>query len=72
MTRDQLQVPDGQQGALVRAVRPGSPAEEAGLRPGDVIVGVGNQNVTSPSEATKAIGVGLGRQGSRGGASRAA
>jgi serine protease Do len=58
-TRDQLQVPDGQDGAVVRAVRPGSPAEEAGLRAGDVIVGVGNLNVSSPSEATKAIGSAL-------------
>jgi serine protease Do len=53
--RDQLQVPDGQNGVLIRAVRPGSPAESAGLRPGDVIVGVGNRNVTSPSDATKTI-----------------
>jgi len=58
-TRDQLQVPEGQDGAVVRAVRAGSPAEEAGLRPGDVIVGVGNLNVGSPSEATKAIGSAL-------------
>ena len=57
--RDQLQVPDGQDGAVVRSVRAGSPAEEAGLRPGDVIVGVGNQNVTSPTQASKAIGTAL-------------
>ncbi len=57
--RDQLQVPDGQKGAVVRAVQAGSPADEAGLRPGDVIVGVGNQDVSSPSEATKAIGSAL-------------
>jgi len=57
--RDQLQVPEGQNGVLIRAVRSGSPAEIAGLRPGDVIVGVGNQNVTSPSDAIKAIGSAL-------------
>jgi serine protease Do len=58
--RDQLSVPDGVNGAVVRAVRPGSPAEDAGLRPGDVIVGVGNQKIASPSDATKAIGAALG------------
>jgi serine protease Do len=58
--REQLEVPDGLEGAVVRNVRPGSPAEDAGLRPGDVIVGVGSQKVGSPSEATKAIGVALG------------
>ena len=57
--RDQLQVPNGQDGVMIRAVRPGSPAEEAGLRPGDIIVGIGNQRVTSPSDATKAIGSAL-------------
>jgi len=59
-TRDQLQVPEGMDGAVVRAVRPGSPAEQAGLQPGDVIVGVGNQKVASPSDATRAIAAALG------------
>jgi serine protease Do len=58
-TREQLQVPDGQEGAVIRNVRPGSPAEEAGLRAGDIIVGVGNQKVATPSDATKAIGTAL-------------
>jgi len=58
--RDQLQVPEGQDGVLIRGVRPGSPAEEAGLRPGDVIVGIGNHNVSTPSDATKAIAAALG------------
>ncbi len=53
--RDQLSVPDGTQGAVVRDVRPGSPAEAAGLQPGDVIVGVGSQKVSSPNEAVSAI-----------------
>jgi serine protease Do len=57
--RDQLQVPDGQNGALIREVRPGSPAADAGLRPGDIIVGVGSQKVGSPREAMKAIGSAL-------------
>ena len=52
---NQLEVPDGTKGAVVERVRPGSPAETAGLQPGDVIVGVGTQPVTSPGEAAKAL-----------------
>ena len=43
---------------------PGSPAEQAGLQAGDVIVGVGDKQVTSPSEAASAIRGA--EQGSRG------
>ena len=54
--REELDLPDGVAGALIRGIRPGSPAEQAGLRPGDIIVGVGNQKVTSPSEVNRAVG----------------
>jgi serine protease Do len=53
--RNQLDVPDGTKGAVVERVRPGSPAETAGLQPGDIIVGVNTQTVTSPGEAVKAL-----------------
>ena len=39
----------------MRNVEPGSPAEQAGLQAGDVIVGVGGKQVASPSEAASAI-----------------
>jgi serine protease Do len=53
--RGQLDVPDGTRGAVVRNVEPGSPADQAGLQAGDVIVGVGGKKVVSPSEAVSAI-----------------
>ena len=48
-------MPDGTKGAVVQGVQPGSPAEAAGLQPGDVIVGVGTHPVSSPAEAARAM-----------------
>jgi serine protease Do len=42
-------------GAVVEEVLPGSPAERAGLRKGDVAVAVGDQPVSSPAELTRRI-----------------
>jgi serine protease Do len=53
--RDQLDVTAKTKGAVVAEVKPGSPAEEAGIKQGDVIVGVGEHAVNSPEEAAKAI-----------------
>lgn len=53
--RSRLDLPDGTNGAVVQGVQPGSPAETAGLQPGDVIVGVGTHAVTSPAEAANAM-----------------
>ncbi len=53
--RSQLDVPEGTKGAVVSAVQPGSPAEAAGLQPGDVIVGVGTHPVDNPSDAVDAM-----------------
>ena len=53
--RDQLEVPNGTNGAVVREVQPGSPADAAGLQAGDVIVGVGDKQVDLPTQAATAI-----------------
>ncbi len=45
--RQQYRVPAGVDGVVVTAVRPGSPAEDAGLQPGVVILQVDGQQVTS-------------------------
>ncbi len=45
--RQQFRVPDNVDGVLVTGVRPGSPAQDAGLQPGVVILQVDGQNVTS-------------------------
>lgn len=42
-------------GALVTAVADGSPAEEAGMRPGDVILQVDRRDVDSPRSAAEAL-----------------
>ena len=44
---------DGEAGALVASVVPGSPAERAGLRPGDVIIGFAGEEVESPKSLTR-------------------
>ncbi|HEX7389510.1 MAG TPA: Do family serine endopeptidase, partial [Acidiphilium sp.] len=53
--RQQLGLPMSSNGALIAHVAPDSPADEAGLRSGDIIVGVGSTVVTDPNEAVTAI-----------------
>jgi serine protease Do len=53
--RDQLGVPAGTRGAVVAQVAPGSAADQAGLRQGDIVVGVGTRSVSSPDQAVNAI-----------------
>jgi serine protease Do len=53
--RDQLDVPAHTKGAVVAEVTPGTPAEHAGIQPGDVVVGVGEKAVSNPEEVIRAI-----------------
>ncbi len=53
--RQQLGVDDSTHGAVVRTVKPGSPAEQAGIQPGDILVGVGNKMVSGPKDAVDAV-----------------
>jgi serine protease Do len=53
--RNQLDLPARTRGALVARVQPGSAAEQAGLQAGDVVLGVGTMQVSTPEEAAHAI-----------------
>ena len=48
--RQQIKAPDQLKGAMIQNVRPGSPAEDAGLQPGDVILEVDRKPTTSASD----------------------
>jgi serine protease Do len=53
--RQQMNIPAEVHGAAVANVRPGSPAEDAGLQPGDVVVEVNRKPVTSAEQFANAI-----------------
>ncbi len=53
--RQQLSVPAAVNGAAVRDVRAGSPAEDAGLHPGDVIVEVNRHPTASASQVVSSV-----------------
>ncbi|MGA8617505.1 MAG: Do family serine endopeptidase [Candidatus Sulfotelmatobacter sp.] len=54
--REQLQAPKDIHGAMVGNVQPGSPADNAGLQRGDVIVEVNRHPVQSASDAAQELG----------------
>jgi serine protease Do len=53
--RQQLQLPADVKGAAVANVRPGSPADDAGLQPGDVVLEVNRKPVTSAEQFASAV-----------------
>jgi len=46
--RQQLNIPEQVNGAAIESVRPASPADDAGLAPGDVILEINRQPVKTP------------------------
>jgi serine protease Do len=54
--RQQLQAPDNVLGAVIERVQPGSPADNAGLHQGDVILEVDRKPVHDAADVQKALG----------------
>lgn len=53
--RDQMQIPSNVHGAVVQDVQPGSPADNAGLQQGDVILEVNRHSQQSSADVAKAL-----------------
>jgi len=54
-TRDQIQVPATVHGAVIDEVQPGSPADDAGLQRGDVIVQVDRKDMSGAADVRNAL-----------------
>ena len=53
--RQQYNVPENVQGVVVQQVRPASPADDAGLQPGDVILEVNRKPAQSANDFVSAV-----------------
>jgi len=53
--REQIQAPSDVKGAVIERVQPGSPADEAGLQPGDVVVSVNRHPTQNAADAKHAL-----------------
>jgi len=53
--REGLKLDDSVKGALIAAVEPGSPADDIGLKQGDILQQVGKASVDSPKEAAEKL-----------------
>jgi serine protease Do len=54
-TRNELGLAPDAKGVVVAGVTPGGPADESGVRAGDLILKVGTETVTTPEQAVKTI-----------------
>jgi serine protease Do len=54
--REQLQAPKDVKGAVIEKVQPGSPADDAGLQPGEVIQSVDRKSTPTAADVQKALG----------------
>ena len=61
--RQEMNLPPNQKGVVVADVTQDSPAQAAGLQPGDVLEMVGNQAVTNPQQAVTALRNGTQKSG---------
>ena len=53
--RDSMKLDDSVKGALIAAVEPGSPADDIGLKQGDILQQVGRDAVDSPQTAVEKL-----------------
>jgi serine protease Do len=53
--RSQIGAPSDVKGAVIERVQPGSPADDAGLLPGEIIIGVNRRQTPSASDVQKAL-----------------